>query len=189
MLAARNGNPDAIKVLLEGGAKVNAKETLRGTTALMWAAEQKHPDGRQGAARGRRRFRRQIGRRGPAAQLPRAPRQHRRREGGRRALRAGSGGGPHLRRTAEVGAGERPGHRSADASAISWRGIQQQEAAAAEQAQPPHRRRRRGAGGSTPAAPTPAAPAGGQAAAANGRGRGGAGRGAAAGRRPRSGGR
>ena len=44
MLAARNGNPDAIRVLLEGGAKVNAKETLRGTTALMWAAEQKHPE-------------------------------------------------------------------------------------------------------------------------------------------------
>ena len=31
-------------MLLEGGAKVNAKETLRGTTALMWAAEQKHPE-------------------------------------------------------------------------------------------------------------------------------------------------
>jgi ankyrin repeat protein len=43
MLAARNGNPEAIKVLVEGGAKVNARETVRGTTALMWAAEQKHP--------------------------------------------------------------------------------------------------------------------------------------------------
>ena len=43
MLAARNGNPDAIKVLIEGGAKVNARETNRGTTALMWAAEQRHP--------------------------------------------------------------------------------------------------------------------------------------------------
>jgi ankyrin repeat protein len=43
MYAARNGNPDAIKVLLVAGADVNATENLRGTTALMWAAEQKHP--------------------------------------------------------------------------------------------------------------------------------------------------
>ncbi len=43
MYAARNGNPDAIKALLEAGADVNATENLRGTTALMWAAEQKHP--------------------------------------------------------------------------------------------------------------------------------------------------
>ena len=41
MFAARNGNPQAIKLLVEAGADVNAKETLRGTTALMWAAEQK----------------------------------------------------------------------------------------------------------------------------------------------------
>ena len=40
MLAARNGNLDAIKVLLDHNADVNAKEKLRGTTALMWAAEQ-----------------------------------------------------------------------------------------------------------------------------------------------------
>ena len=70
MLAARNGNPDAIRVLIDGGAKVNARETLRGTTALMWAAEQKHPDGREGAARGRRRCRGPLGRRRLAAQLP-----------------------------------------------------------------------------------------------------------------------
>ena len=44
MLAARNGNPDAVKVLIEGGAKVNVRESVRGTTALMWAAEQKHPE-------------------------------------------------------------------------------------------------------------------------------------------------
>ena len=44
MFAARNGNPQAIKVLLEAGADVNARETLRGTTALMWAVEQKHPE-------------------------------------------------------------------------------------------------------------------------------------------------
>jgi ankyrin repeat protein len=44
MLAARNGNPHAIRVLLAAGADVNAKENLRGTTALMWAAEQRHSD-------------------------------------------------------------------------------------------------------------------------------------------------
>ena len=38
MVASRTGNVDAIKVLLDHGADVNAKETLRGTTALMWAA-------------------------------------------------------------------------------------------------------------------------------------------------------
>src|SRR5687767_7971778 len=43
MLAARNGNPDAIKVLIDAGANVNAREALRGTTALMWAADEAHP--------------------------------------------------------------------------------------------------------------------------------------------------
>src|SRR5262245_41850521 len=43
MLAARNGNPDAIKLLLSAGADVNAREPRRGTTALMWAVEQRHP--------------------------------------------------------------------------------------------------------------------------------------------------
>jgi ankyrin repeat protein len=43
MMASRNGNVDAIKTLIEHKADVNAKETLRGTTALMWAAEQSHP--------------------------------------------------------------------------------------------------------------------------------------------------
>ncbi len=42
MVAARTGNVDAIKVLLDHGADVNAKETLRGTTALMWAADEGH---------------------------------------------------------------------------------------------------------------------------------------------------
>jgi uncharacterized protein len=40
MFAARSGNPQAIKVLLEAGADVNAKETFGGQTALMWAAAQ-----------------------------------------------------------------------------------------------------------------------------------------------------
>ena len=30
-------------MLLDAGADVNAKETLRGTTALMWAADEAHP--------------------------------------------------------------------------------------------------------------------------------------------------
>jgi ankyrin repeat protein len=53
MFAARSGNVDAIKVLLDHQADVNAKETLRGTTALMWAADQKHAEAvRQLAQRG-----------------------------------------------------------------------------------------------------------------------------------------
>src|ERR1051325_11164586 len=40
MLAARNGRVDVIRRLLAAGAEVNARESLRGTTALMWAAEQ-----------------------------------------------------------------------------------------------------------------------------------------------------
>ena len=43
MLAARNGKPDVIRLLVEAGADVNAKEPLRGTTALMWAVEQRNP--------------------------------------------------------------------------------------------------------------------------------------------------
>ncbi len=42
MVASRTGNVDAIKVLLDHGADVNAKETLRGTTPLMWAADEGH---------------------------------------------------------------------------------------------------------------------------------------------------
>ena len=42
MIAARTGNVEAIKVLLDSGADVNAKETLRGTTPLMWAADEGH---------------------------------------------------------------------------------------------------------------------------------------------------
>jgi len=43
MLSARNGSLEAIKILLDHKADVNAKEKLRGTTALMWAVEQVHP--------------------------------------------------------------------------------------------------------------------------------------------------
>ena len=43
MFAARNaGHVEAIRALLDGGAAVNAKEKLRGQTALMWAAAEKH---------------------------------------------------------------------------------------------------------------------------------------------------
>jgi ankyrin repeat protein len=43
MMASRTGAVDAMTVLLKAGAEVNATETLRGTTALMWAAAQSHP--------------------------------------------------------------------------------------------------------------------------------------------------
>jgi len=38
MMAARTGSVPVLKELLAHGAKVDARETLRGTTALMWAA-------------------------------------------------------------------------------------------------------------------------------------------------------
>jgi uncharacterized protein len=44
MLVARTGNLDAIRALLDHHADVNAKDKLRGTTALMWATEQLHPE-------------------------------------------------------------------------------------------------------------------------------------------------
>ena len=43
MFAARNGRVDLINRLVAAGADVNARERLRGTTALMWAVEQRHP--------------------------------------------------------------------------------------------------------------------------------------------------
>lgn len=43
MMASRTGDVATMKVLLNRGADVNAKETTRGTTALMWAAAQHHP--------------------------------------------------------------------------------------------------------------------------------------------------
>jgi len=43
MMASRTGAVDAMTVLLKAGADINATETLRGTTALMWAAAQSHP--------------------------------------------------------------------------------------------------------------------------------------------------
>jgi uncharacterized protein len=43
MMAARTGDVATITLLLDRGADVNAKETSRGTTALMWAVAQRHP--------------------------------------------------------------------------------------------------------------------------------------------------
>ena len=44
MTVARVGSVPAAKVLLAHGAKVDARESWHGETALMWAAAQKHPD-------------------------------------------------------------------------------------------------------------------------------------------------
>ena len=44
MTIARTGNVDAAKVLIAHGAKVDARETWHGETALMWAAAQRHPE-------------------------------------------------------------------------------------------------------------------------------------------------
>ncbi|MDQ2641615.1 MAG: ankyrin repeat domain-containing protein [Pseudomonadota bacterium] len=44
MLAARSGQPDAARALLEYGADVNARESERGTTALMQASDQGHAE-------------------------------------------------------------------------------------------------------------------------------------------------
>ena len=44
MTAARTGVPAAVKALLAHGADVNAKESWRGQSALMWAAAEGHAD-------------------------------------------------------------------------------------------------------------------------------------------------
>lgn len=44
MTAARTGNVDTVKSLLAHGANVNAKESARRQTALMWAVAEKHPE-------------------------------------------------------------------------------------------------------------------------------------------------
>jgi ankyrin repeat protein len=42
MIASRTGNVAAMTVLLDKGADPNAKDTLRGTTPIMWAADEGH---------------------------------------------------------------------------------------------------------------------------------------------------
>ena len=44
MMAAHSGKADAVKVLLDHGANVNAKETWGATTALMWAISERHSE-------------------------------------------------------------------------------------------------------------------------------------------------
>ena len=44
MLASRSGSVEAVKALLTHDARVNAKESTKGQTALMWAAAEKHAD-------------------------------------------------------------------------------------------------------------------------------------------------
>jgi ankyrin repeat protein len=44
MTATRTGSMDAVRLLIERGANVNAKEGTRGQTALMWAVLENHPD-------------------------------------------------------------------------------------------------------------------------------------------------
>ena len=44
MTAARTGNPEAVKLLLDRGADPNARENTNGETALMWAAAENHPE-------------------------------------------------------------------------------------------------------------------------------------------------
>ena len=44
MVCARTGKPEAATVLLTHGATVDAVESWRGQTALMWATAQGHPD-------------------------------------------------------------------------------------------------------------------------------------------------
>jgi ankyrin repeat protein len=44
MMAARTGRVPLLEVLLANGAQIDAKEKLRGTTALMWAAANSNPE-------------------------------------------------------------------------------------------------------------------------------------------------
>src|SRR2546427_7688779 len=44
MTATRTGKPDAVRLLLDRGAAVNARESVRGQSALMWAILENHPE-------------------------------------------------------------------------------------------------------------------------------------------------
>lgn len=44
MEAARSGSVDAVRLLIAHGAQVNARESARGQTALMWAVSRQHPE-------------------------------------------------------------------------------------------------------------------------------------------------
>jgi uncharacterized protein len=47
MTAARTGNPDIVRMLIEHGADVNAKGDQYGETALVWAVSENHPEAAQ----------------------------------------------------------------------------------------------------------------------------------------------
>jgi ankyrin repeat protein len=44
MIAARTGNPEAVRVLLDKGANINAKDAIAAQTALMFAVTENHPE-------------------------------------------------------------------------------------------------------------------------------------------------
>ena len=44
MTCAKTGNVDAVRLLVEYGAAINAKEPAQNQTALMWAAAERHPN-------------------------------------------------------------------------------------------------------------------------------------------------
>jgi len=78
MMAARTGRLPVIELLLAKGAKINEREKLRGTTALMWAAANSNADGGAPAhcqGRGDQRALRHHGAR--AAAVPRRDRRSR----------------------------------------------------------------------------------------------------------------
>ena len=85
MLAARNGQPAGDQGAASRPARTSTRRRhLRGTTALMWAAEQKHPEAVKALLEGGADSAAQIGRRRPAAQLHGAARERRRRQAARR---------------------------------------------------------------------------------------------------------
>ncbi len=60
MTAARTGRPEAVKLLLDAGAKVDAREQWYGESALHWAAAEDHAEARQPAGHARRQRRRAL---------------------------------------------------------------------------------------------------------------------------------
>ena len=49
MTAARTGNPDVVRILLDRGGDPNAERTTQRETALMWAAAENHPEAAKAA--------------------------------------------------------------------------------------------------------------------------------------------
>ena len=94
MTAARTGQRDAVTLLLDRRANVNAKDAVRAQTALMWAVTENHPDDRQAAGRARRR------RQGADHDHRAARRVRRRRAPAARRATASSGSARCRRRTA-----------------------------------------------------------------------------------------